>query len=801
MNSQGLIISGADLTFADLIRILNGSSVSVDPDQLKSLQPSLPNTKETQLLSSSVYLSILTNSLLKTPALTSLEEISSLSKLLNDTSSPLALISESNQKFVLQENFKIAAELIPSVYLLSQITPLVDGIIGFSIELGNIDASIANDELFSLTTQGLKATLNNLESFLNDSKLAKKNPPTENVVELIQISGDLKDALEDAEKLIEKEVNFLFTELKKTSIKRSNAALIKKFNELISITGGLCKALNNNLEVFIINPNLRQYSELQNSFQSFQHLASELLSSSSSLLKKSHLALTEFEAKINQGGNKHRPLQLGKGSRALYQYLKENPSSDQEISQFLLNLLASKNEERRVPKIAKGMRDYASEEMKIREYVFNIIRSAFKRHMADELDTPVMELRETLTGKYGEEGSKLIYNLADQGGELLSLRYDLTVPFARYVAINRVTNWKRFQIGKVYRRDQPQMKRGRYREFYQCDFDIVGTGSNMSQEAEVLKIAVEILTQLEFSFKIKINHRKLLDSFLEISGCPSEKFRTVSSSIDKLDKEEWVKVRHELINEKGITEDCADMIGKFVKLNGLPSRVLAELKEIEAISQHPKATKAIEELANLVNYCECLGILDSLDLDMSLARGLDYYTGLVYEAVAIDGQVGSIAGGGRYDELIMRLNNSNQPTPAVGISFGVERLFTVIEERLKTVKASNENVQGGLSVLIKNNANSVLVAQAGSSERFNLIQERYKICSLLWAKGINAETSYKEKSDPKGQAGYASQQGIRWMVWVGESELLENKIKIKDLAAHSEEIIPIEFAAEFILTH
>ena len=323
----------------------------------------------------------------------------------------------------------------------------------------------------------------------------------------------------------------------------------------------------------------------------------------------------------------------------------------------------------------------------------------------------------------------------------------------------------------------------------------------MSQDAEVLKIVVEILRKLEFNFIVKINHRKLLDSFLDISGCPSDKFRTVSSSIDKLDKEEWSKVHNELVNEKGISEECANNIGEYVKLNGYPPEVLAKLQGIEALLKHPVAKKALDELSSLLNFCEGLEILKYLNLDMSLARGLDYYTGLVYEAVIVDGSVGSIAGGGRYDELIMKLNNSNQPIPAVGVSLGVERLFTVIEERLNAAKLDTEGKQAESGAIITGKLNSVLVAQAGNSDRFNLIQERYKVCNLLWAKGINAETSYKEKSDPKGQAGYASQQGIRWMVWIGETELLEGKVKIKDLTAHIEELVLIQDVADFILNH
>ena len=204
--------------------------------------------------------------------------------------------------------------------------------------------------------------------------------------------------------------------------------------------------------------------------------------------------------------------------------------------------------------------------MAIREKAFNIIRGIFKKHGASEIDTPVFELKETLTGKYGED-SKLIYDLEDQGGELLALRYDLTVPFARYCAERGLASIKRFHIAKVYRRDQPQMSKGRFREFYQCDFDIAGTYSPMLPDAEVLSVVCEILTSLDIgSFVLKLNHRKFLDAMIELAGCEKRKFKSICSSIDKLDKEPWEKVRIELIQQKGLTTEMADKLHKFVQL-------------------------------------------------------------------------------------------------------------------------------------------------------------------------------------------------------------------------------------------
>ena len=199
---------------------------------------------------------------------------------------------------------------------------------------------------------------------------------------------------------------------------------------------------------------------------------------------------------------------------------------------MLDEILELRNEVGRRPKCAKGTRDMLPAQMAIRERAFNIIKSVFKKHGAVEIDTPVFELKETLMGKYGEE-SKLIYDLEDQGGELLSLRYDLTVPFARYVALHNFPSIKRFHIAKVYRRDNPQMNKGRFREFYQCDFDIAGTYGLMIPDAEVLKVLIEILTNLNIgNFTVKLNHRKFLDAMVDLSGCEKRKFKAICSSVD-----------------------------------------------------------------------------------------------------------------------------------------------------------------------------------------------------------------------------------------------------------------------------
>jgi histidyl-tRNA synthetase len=237
----------------------------------------------------------------------------------------------------------------------------------------------------------------------------------------------------------------------------------------------------------------------------------------------------------------------------------------------------------------------------------------------------------------------------------LSLRYDLTVPFARFMALNNLASIKRFHIAKVYRRDNPQMNKGRFREFYQCDFDIAGQYSLMIPDAEVLKVVCEILEQLEIGdFVIKINHRKFLDAMVELSGCEKRKFKAICSSVDKLDKEPWEKVRDELIVMKGLTSEMTDKLEKFVKLVGKPLELLQLLKDSKVFEGHKEGEETIKEMEILFKYLEAMECLKHFSFDFSLARGLDYYTGLIYEAVLTDpsNKVGSIAGGGRYDGLV-----------------------------------------------------------------------------------------------------------------------------------------------------
>jgi histidyl-tRNA synthetase len=283
-------------------------------------------------------------------------------------------------------------------------------------------------------------------------------------------------------------------------------------------------------------------------------------------------------------------------------------------------------------KTPKGTRDYGPEEMAVREKVFTILKTAFKRHGAVTIDTPVFELKETLTGKYGED-SKLIYDLQDQGGELCSLRYDLTVPFARYVAMNRLKNMKRYHIARVYRRDNPVMTKGRYREFYQCDFDMAGQYDLMVPDAECIQLMSEILTEVQVgTFKIKLSHRKILDGFFAICGVPEDKFRPIASAVDKLDKLPWDEVKKEML-EKGLVEEVADKIEKYVALKGEPHQLLEKLRNEKLMEGNKVAMEGLAELQTLFEYTDIFGCTSNILFDLSLARGLDYYTGVIYEAV------------------------------------------------------------------------------------------------------------------------------------------------------------------------
>ena len=474
-------------------------------------------------------------------------------------------------------------------------------------------------------------------------------------------------------------------------------------------------------------------------------------------------------------------LALGKGTAVVRAFVDQQLtlSVDGDATSALqseIRVVVEANAARRKPKIPKGTRDFLPEQMAIRERAFSAIVGVFKRHGAVPLDTPVFELRETLMGKYGED-SKLIYDLADQGGELLSLRYDLTVPFARYLAMHSVGNIKRYHIARVYRRDNPQAARGRYREFYQCDFDIAGTYPTMMPDAEVLKVMTELLSSVDIgAFAIKLNHRKLLDAALECAGVPASKFRTICSAVDKLDKEPWSEVRREMIEDKGLTTQQADAVGTFVQLRadvGQPRQLLARLTAADSpFGSHAGAAAALAEMGTLFDYLEAMECLQHFSFDMSLARGLDYYTGAIYEAVLVDSgvNVGSIGGGGRYDNLVGMF--SGKVIPAVGVSVGIERIFAILEERTRAKS-------GGV---IRATDTQVLVATIGPG----LAPRRMAVASSLWQAGIRAEYLFAAAPNMQKQLTHALESGIPLVVIFGEDEINADQLKIKRLADSTE---------------
>jgi histidyl-tRNA synthetase len=420
-------------------------------------------------------------------------------------------------------------------------------------------------------------------------------------------------------------------------------------------------------------------------------------------------------------------------------------------------------------KTPKGTKDWSGSDALLRDRIFTTISNVFKRHGGTALDTPVFELREILAGKYGED-SKLIYDLQDQGGEICSLRYDLTVPFARWLAMNSdVRSIKRYHIAKVYRRDQPAVSKGRMREFYQCDFDIAGTFDPMVPDAEILRIVSEVFEELGWSgrYTIKLNHRKILDGVFAVCGVPEDKIRPISSAVDKLDKMPWADVRKEMVDDKGLDGEVADRIEKYVMNKG-SRELLDTLLKDETLNANVTAKAGLEDMALMMDYLEAFGVLDKVSFDMSLARGLDYYTGVIYEVVtegsagvqadAPEAQkaqksskkdksknsedddrsndptlgVGSVAAGGRYDNLVGMFLPKAQ-IPCVGISFGVDRIFSITKARLEREQS--------IDALRSSEVDAYVMAFGGKGFS-GMLKERMEICQKLWSAGVKVRLHY-----------------------------------------------------------
>ena len=448
------------------------------------------------------------------------------------------------------------------------------------------------------------------------------------------------------------------------------------------------------------------------------------------------------------------------------------------------------------PSIPKGTRDYSPDIMVKRNYIFDTIKSVFKLYGYQPLETPAMENLSTLMGKYGEEGDKLLFKILNSGdflaqvpeNELLErnsirltnkisekgLRYDLTVPFARFVVQHQselTFPFKRYQIQPVWRADRPQ--KGRYREFYQCDVDVVGSDS-LLHEVELIQMVDEVYRRLHINVRLLINNRKILAGIAETIGHP-DKLTDITVAIDKMDKIGGDAVNAEL-REKGIDETAIEKLQPILNLQGSNNEKLERLQGI--LQNSPTGLKGIEELTTVFNYLEGLSIGTEVKLDLTLARGLSYYTGAIFEVKALDVQIGSITGGGRYDDLtgIFGLKNMS----GVGISFGADRIFDVMQQ----LNLFPEDNKATTQILFVN---------------FGAKEERYclPLMQQLRAAGINTEI-YPEPAKMKKQMGYADKKGIRFVALVGETEMQENKIALKNMATGDQQNITLAQAVEIL---
>ena len=442
------------------------------------------------------------------------------------------------------------------------------------------------------------------------------------------------------------------------------------------------------------------------------------------------------------------------------------------------------------PSIPQGTRDFGPEIVRKRNFIFNNIRNVFELYGFEPLETPAMENLETLMGKYGDEGDRLIFKILNNGlndpknidkartafektlegknnKDLTerALKYDLTIPFARYVAMNHgqlTFPFKRYQIQPVWRADRPQ--KGRYREFYQCDADIVGSKSLLN-EVELVNIYHEVFTQLRIAnYQLKINSRKILTALAALCG-GADKMMDITIAIDKLDKIGMEKVTEELV-DRGLNAEQVGIIQKYLVIEGSNEEKLNQIKNL--IGHLESGQKGIEEIEYILNYQSSQQA--QLNIDFTLARGLNYYTGIIFEAKApAEIKIGSIGGGGRYDDLTGLFGVPN--IPGVGISFGVDRMYDVMEE----LKLFPEEVQVGTQVLFFNLGN------AESKAAFKLMQQ-------LRAKGTACEI-YHEASKFDKQFKYAEKKSIPYVVIIGSKELAEDTCVIKELKSGEQKTI------------
>ncbi len=422
------------------------------------------------------------------------------------------------------------------------------------------------------------------------------------------------------------------------------------------------------------------------------------------------------------------------------------------------------------PRVPRGMRDILPEQMIRRQYVIDVIRDVFEEFGFEPLQTPALELSEVLTGKYGPDAEKLIYQAGHVGGkEDISLRYDLSVPLCRVIAMHPQLPkpFKRYQIDPVWRAERPQ--KGRYRQFFQCDADTVGTES-MLADAENVNLIYQVLTRLGFEqFEVNINDRKLITGIGQFAGVPTEQLGGLYRSIDKLDKIGVSGVRDELA-ENQIPESVIEKLLALLQIEGDTATVLNALNE--QLGDSEVAREGIAELEELNSYLTTLGVPDKFyRVNVSMVRGLEYYTGPIYETVVEEPKIGSITGGGRYDELIGSF--SKQGYPATGTSFGIERIIDVMEEFDMFPAAVGKTVT------------QVLVTVFDA----DLAQESLKLATLLREDGIRTEV-YSRPTRLSTQIKYADTKGIPYAVILGSDELEAGKVAIRNLARREQLIVP-----------
>jgi histidyl-tRNA synthetase len=447
------------------------------------------------------------------------------------------------------------------------------------------------------------------------------------------------------------------------------------------------------------------------------------------------------------------------------------------------------------PGLPQGTRDFGAETVYKRQFIFNTIRNVFENYGYEPLETPAMENLDTLMGKYGEEGDKLIFKILNNGLDHVSkketarvafeqilngktepfiteraLRYDLTIPFARFVAMHHhelAFPYRRYQLQPVWRADRPQ--KGRYREFYQCDADVVGSRSLLN-EVELARIYLTVFEKLGIRTELRINHRKILEGLAEVCGGPSLTI-AITTAIDKLDKVGMEKVREELA-EKNLDPRAITLVEKYLNIRGTNEE---KLSLISALLPGASAESAISDLREIMKYFK---EEKRLILDLSLARGLNYYTGVIFEARATDVQIGSIGGGGRYDDLTGLFGVRG--IPGVGISFGVDRIYDVMEE-LKLFPAT---VQRSIQVLF-----------------FNLGPETvdtcFEIVQNLRDQNIRCEL-YHEQAKFDKQFKYAEKKHIPFVAIIGADELVAGKAKLKNLESGRQEEVRFEDLEERI---